>query len=243
MFAHMRKDKTRKIVAARDYLQQAIGSVGLEPTEVARGIGVNPSTINKVVSVKGLPSHAPGLDTLQKVANLTNYPLTQEVKEAYEIVGPETEPTNVTFRSHVHLAQAPNEWAMIPVLGTARAGSEGAFELNEGQPIDFIRRPMSLAGVKDAYSIYINGDSMWPKFEPNQLIIVHAKRPASPGRDVVIQIRPPHEGQAPLAYVKRLVRRTATEVEVLQFNPEKRRVFKMADVVSIHLILREDELI
>jgi|GEM_PF-3300294 len=243
MFAHMRKDKTRRIAAARAYLLQAIEVAGLEPTEIARRIDVNPSTINKVVSDKGPPGHAPGLDTLQKVANLTKVPISQEVNDAYGLTPEVEEPPNVTFRSQVNLAQAPKEWAMIPVLGTARAGAEGAFELNDGNPIDFIRRPASLAGVKDAYSIYCEGDSMWPKFEPHQLIIVHAKRPAAPGRDVVIQIRPQHEGQAPLAYVKRLVRRTATEVEVMQFNPQKRRVFKTADIVSIHLILREDELI
>jgi len=131
----------------------------------------------------------------------------------------------------------------LPVLGTA-AGSlsetEGAVVMGGG-PMEFLRRPAVLQGVQDAYVVYIVNDSMEPAFPHGEAACVHPHRPVKPGDNVVIQVR--DESGDTYAYVKVLVRRTATEVVCRQHNPPREISFPRAGVVSIHKILSVAELI
>jgi transcriptional regulator with XRE-family HTH domain len=75
-------------------------------------------------------------------------------------------------------ASDPND--LIPVRSAARGGDEQEMFLQDG-PIDFIRRPPSLQHVRDAYSIYMVGDSMNPRFRQGQLLHVNPFPPAAAG--------------------------------------------------------------
>jgi phage repressor protein C with HTH and peptisase S24 domain len=129
----------------------------------------------------------------------------------------------------------------IPVLGTAECGSDGAFNLNEG-PIDHVRRPPGQMNRKGIYCIYVEGSSMEPAYEAGDLVYVDPHRPPNVGRDVVIQLAAKGPGGEERCFLKRLVRRSGGKWRVKQFNPEKEFVFDEKDVVAVHLVLKNHEL-
>jgi phage repressor protein C with HTH and peptisase S24 domain len=111
----------------------------------------------------------------------------------------------------------------VPVWGTAAgANGDGAFLLNAlDGAIDYVRRPPALAAARDVFAIYVESDSMAPRFEPGELVYCDPRRPVVPGRYVVLTVQSEDPGEPPRSYVKRLVRRTASEVILEQFNPPK----------------------
>jgi len=106
----------------------------------------------------------------------------------------------------------------VRVLGTAVGGANGDFEMN-GEVIDLVRRPPGIRNAKDVFAIYVQGDSMSPWKEPGDLVYLQGQRPARPGDYVVIQLKPPREGDSPRAYLKRLVRSAGPALIVMQYNP------------------------
>lgn len=110
----------------------------------------------------------------------------------------------------------------LPVLGTTVGGSDdhnGSFELN-GQTIDYVMRPPGLAGARDAFALFVVSDSMAPRYEPGDLVFVHPHRPVTPGCDVVVELKGP-DGTPGQCFIKRLVRMTARELLLAQFNPPR----------------------
>lgn len=130
----------------------------------------------------------------------------------------------------------------VPVLGSAECGRDGAFTLNAGEPIDFVRRPPGQMSRRGIYCIYAEGSSMEPVYEAGDLIYVDPHRPPWPGRDVVIQLRVPGPDGEMRYFLKRLVKRSGTQWRVKQFNPEKEIVLDDRDVAAIHLVLKNHEL-
>lgn len=125
---------------------------------------------------------------------------------------------------------------MIPVLGEAVGGSDGEYLFN-GQVLDYIASPPSLANVRDAYAIYIDGESMVPRFKPGETLYVHPAKPARRGDDVIVQLRPTSDGSPPRGYVKEFVGWSGTELLLRQHNPAGEVRFARDDVVSVHPII------
>ena len=132
----------------------------------------------------------------------------------------------------------------VPVFGSAQAGSEGSFHLNMlGGPIDWARRPPGLIGVEGVFAIYVEGDSMVPWRQPGELVFIHHNRPSVPGCHVIAEIWSPEPGQPPRAFLKRLVRRTATRVELEQYNPPAIIEFEAERVGRLHRVIEWPEVL
>jgi len=129
----------------------------------------------------------------------------------------------------------------LPVYGSAVGGADGSFEMN-GQVVDFVERPPSLGGARNAYGIYVQGDSMSPRFETGWLVLVNPSRPVRKGDNVVVQLKGPDEHSAPLAYLKVFESRTPTLLVVRQFNPPRVLEWPIADVISMHRVVGIAEL-
>jgi phage repressor protein C with HTH and peptisase S24 domain len=130
----------------------------------------------------------------------------------------------------------------VPVLGSAECGSDGAFVLNVGEPIDLVRRPPGQMNRKGIYCIYAEGSSMEPVYEAGDLVYVDPHRPPHAGRDVVIQLVATGPGGEERCFLKRLVRRSGNKWRLKQFNPEKEIVLDEKDVAAVHLVLKNHEL-
>lgn len=129
----------------------------------------------------------------------------------------------------------------LPVRGTA-AGTlgKGAFQI-DGE-IDYVVRPYAVRHVKDAYAIYVVGDSMDPAHPHGELRIVHPRRPCQIGDTVVIVARFSENGPSE-AFIKRLVKRSGDRLIVEQFNPQATIEFKTDYIESCHKVLTMNDLL
>lgn len=126
---------------------------------------------------------------------------------------------------------------MLPVLGEAVGGDDGRFIFN-GQVMDYVACPPSLANVPNAYSVYVDGESMSPRYRPGETVYVHPNKPARRGDDVIVQIHPPSDdGSPPWGYIKEFVGWHGSKLVLHQYNPEKRIEFERNEVVSVHPII------
>lgn len=175
---------------------------------------------------------------------------------------PEADVAPLTARSEAVLAEgirpfrAGGPFQDLPVYGTALGHSlhfdgNGALEVEQTilEPTETIRhvqRPPALVGVKTAYCLYIQGDSMAPRHEPGDLVVVDPRKAPSPGDDVIVQLRGENGGEGAevvCALIKRLVRRSASYVELEQFNPAHRFRIETEKVAAIHRLVRMVDLL
>jgi len=135
---------------------------------------------------------------------------------------------------------APNSMPRdVPVLGTAAGSIVGAFQFDG--VVDYVRRPPALAGVPNAYALYVKGESMVPEHPPGELRFVHPGRPVRPGDAVVVQTRL-HEQEQFQAYIKRFVREDDTHVVLWQHNKPAEIKLDRRIVVAVHRVLTMNEL-
>ena len=119
---------------------------------------------------------------------------------------------------------------LIPVRSAGRGGIEQEMFLQDG-PIDYIRRPPSLAQVKDAYAIYVVGDSMQPRFRPGQLLHVNPFKPPQPGNGVVVT----KTNGAVL--IKEFVRQDGRGIHLRQYNPADTLSYPTEEVTAVHTVV------
>ncbi|HKQ43883.1 MAG TPA: helix-turn-helix domain-containing protein [Rhizomicrobium sp.] len=128
----------------------------------------------------------------------------------------------------------------LKVLGMAECGPDG-WSLWNGDVIDLIDRPAGLIGVPNAYAVYVVGASMEPRYHPGEVVHIHPGRPVDVGAYVLVQRRPKSNGEAPLAVIKRLAKRTGAKIVLEQFNPPRSFEIRTADIVSLHRVVGSGE--
>jgi phage repressor protein C with HTH and peptisase S24 domain len=124
----------------------------------------------------------------------------------------------------------------VPVFGQAAGGSDGEYHFN-GTIVDYVSCPPGLEDVPDAYAVYVDGESMSPRYEPRDTVWVHPGKPALAGDDVVVQIEDNNHGLGPRGYIKRFVGWTDKVLRLHQFNPDKELTFSRKSVVSVHPVV------
>jgi phage repressor protein C with HTH and peptisase S24 domain len=128
----------------------------------------------------------------------------------------------------------------LKVLGMAQCGADG-WSLWNGDVIDLIDRPAGLAGVPNAYAVYVVGASMEPRYHPGEVVHIHPGRPIDVGAYVLVQRKPKSAGDTPLAIIKRLAKRTGARITLEQFNPPRLFDIKAVDIVSMHRVVGSGE--
>lgn len=98
---------------------------------------------------------------------------------------------------------------------TAAEGGDGALIVSN-EAIEYVKRPQPLVGVPNAYGLYVVGDSMQPRYEQGDTVLVHPGRPPGTNVDVVLY-RADHGDH--YCIVKRLRRATKDKWLLTQWNP------------------------
>lgn len=124
----------------------------------------------------------------------------------------------------------------LPVYGAAMGGDDGAFDFN-GTVNEYVARPPILAGVANGYAVYVQGESMEPRYFAGELVHVNPNRPITPGCFVVVQIRTGDPHVPTRGLIKQFVRRTASRLHLRQFNPRGELEHELGQVLSIHRIV------
>jgi phage repressor protein C with HTH and peptisase S24 domain len=128
----------------------------------------------------------------------------------------------------------PGRGDMIPIRSAARGGGEQEMFLGDG-PIGYTPRPTNLAGVRDAYAIYMLGDSMEPRYEQGWLLHVNPFKPPIRGRDVVLY----KTNDAVL--IKQFIRWESEALILRQLNPPLELRIPREEVRDCHLVVGVDQ--
>lgn len=120
----------------------------------------------------------------------------------------------------------------LPIYASAEGG--GGSIIMTFEPIDFITRPAPLMNVRDAYAIYVVGESMAPAYEPGDTALVNPHLPPAPGRDVILSKGIDGHSEA---LIKRMVKASATDWHVQQWNPAKTFTLPRKEWVTCHIVI------
>ena len=128
----------------------------------------------------------------------------------------------------------------LPVMGTAAGALTNGFEITR-DVIDYVYRPPTLFGVREAYAIYVVSESMVPLHNPNDLRFVHPGRPIKRGDSVIIQVQ--HAANGPIeAYIKTFVSQNGEWLHAHQLNPDGNVDYLRSTVLHMHKVLTMNEL-
>ena len=128
----------------------------------------------------------------------------------------------------------------IPVYGQAIGGDDGNFIFN-GNHIADVPAPPFLRDVRDAYAVYVVGESMEPRYYAGELVYLNPGLPVKRNDFVVVQVHK-DEAAPPEGYIKRFIKATNDELVCGQFNPPKEIRFPRSQVSSVHRIVGSKEL-
>lgn len=240
-----------------DWIREGLKGQGKSQRGLAQALGINPSGVSRLLA----GARALKLDEIGKiVAYLGTAPrgwtVTTAGLEPAGIFGaallepgslgnaegePSPEAGSSIGRAQHDLPALHGLSRDLPVLGTAVGGDGGRFDFN-GEVVDYVRRPPGLDHAQGAFAIYVQGDSMAPRYEEGELVFVHPGRPPRPGCDVVVELVG-SEGEPGQSLLKRLLRRTADRLELSQFNPPKEFSVPLKKVKAVYRILSAAELL
>lgn len=140
--------------------------------------------------------------------------------------------------SKMEFAPVPESYDASPleIRGLAVCGDDGRFEFN-GEIAGYAERPESLRKVTNAYAIYSDGESMYPRFKPREVLKVNPNLPPAPGDDVVVQLRPREPGGPIECYIKEYRGRSGSVYNLWQWNPPGPFPIDVALVLAVHVIV------
>ena len=206
------------IIERATKLRMARTATGQSAAQVARALGIMPATYR---AYERGENRAP-IDAAEKIAKLFG----KTIGEVFGDDTPEISPP---------LPAPPPGGRDLPVLGSARGGSDG-FDLAAGAAaMSYTDRPANLNGVNGAYAVFVYGASMEPRYYPGEMLHVHPHRPARAGDFVVVQLA--NGGDDTHGVVKRFVSRSDDALVVEQMNPSKKISYPADDVRAVHLIV------
>lgn len=139
--------------------------------------------------------------------------------------------------ANIRIADAPIAGVRdVPVFGVAHGGDSGVFEFN-GQILGYEMRPPVLDGVREAYAVYVDGSSMYPRYKPGETVWINPNRPPKREDDVIVQLFSDDPDMPPLGFIKEFVAWTGSSLIVRQHNPGQEIKYPRERVKSVHIIV------
>lgn len=220
-------------------LNARLKELNMTGTELAAKIGSAQQAISELLN-----GHVAAPRKWREIAKVLNIP-EHDMREAMLEAGRDTDkttrlPRSLTGKTRPAGAVPVPAWGgrKIPVLGQSAGGVGGEYVFN-GTVVDYVPCPPVLDGVDTAYAVYVDGESMVPRYMPGELVYVHPGRPYRRNDDVIVQVAAEdgQDGDSPRGFIKRYLRKTATKLVLEQYNPASEIEFDLSDVVSVHTIV------
>jgi phage repressor protein C with HTH and peptisase S24 domain len=232
MLAMTKSDRAVKIGAAIRLARKRRGKV---MRELAEHIGVETAAVGNWENGHNLPS----TDNLLKLADFLHVGSSELGRGEVRFLDEQPELSDAEIVTDPAPFQGgPRD---VRVLGASVGGDDGDFTFN-GQVIGYVRRPPGIATLNDVFAVHVIGDSMEPRFEPGDMIYCSTRTPV-PGDDIVIEMFPAEGETVGKAFIKRLVRRTKSEIVCRQYNPARELVFSPYEVKSVFRVIPLRELV
>lgn len=224
----------------RQLVRRRLDELGLNMREASMKLGKNHAYLQQFLE-RGVPRALPE-DVREQLAALLGC-TEGELRQRGGSPPDHFTPPRVREAPEIPPAQSlPRD---IPIRGTGRGDNDGNGDFTfNGEVAGYVRRPPGLAGVRNAFALYVQGDSMSPWREPGQLVYVHPDRPPRIGDHVIVEMRPDEDGENGTVWIKKLVSRAGDGSLVLrQYNPPNDRIrLKGERVLRIYRVMEWDEL-
>lgn len=233
-------------IMANEWIGERLRSLKKNKSGLARALGVDPARVSEIiggrrnVQVSELPRMAEILEMppAQLIELLTprnngrSSIAGGEVQSAALPLPPDSADTHKSERLSL-----PQWSRSLPIFGAETSGcdDDNGFVLN-GDVADYAERPPSLTGAKNAYGVYVQNDSMAPRFEIGWLLLINPSRPVRKGDNVVIQIRQPDQ-MAVRSFLALFEDKTPTRLAARQLNRSQRLEWSLDEVQAIHRIV------
>jgi phage repressor protein C with HTH and peptisase S24 domain len=212
------------------WFHQALEQAGHTQADLARHLGLPPSAVSRMLRGERQ------MKLLEAVQTAQFLDVSQEevLRHAGDADAPPAEPARRGRPPRSVLSPgAPPRHEMMPIRSAARGGGEQ--QMFQDGPVGYTPRPANLAGVRDAYAVYMVGDSMEPRYEQGWLLHVNPFKPPIRGRDVVVY----KTDEAVL--IKQFVGWNGDTLVLRQLNPEDTLRIPRGEVRECHLIVGVDQ--
>jgi phage repressor protein C with HTH and peptisase S24 domain len=213
------------------WFHQALERAGHTQADLARHLGLPPSAVSRMLRGER------NMKLLEAVQTAQFLGVSQEevLRRAGDTDAPPPEPARRGRppRAATGLGPAPR-YDTMPIKSAGRGGNDQRMFLEDG-PIGYTARPANLAGVRDAYAIYMVGDSMEPRYMQGWLLHVNPFKPPIRGRDVVVY-KPDQS-----VLIKQFVGWSGDTLVLRQLNPEETLRIPRGEVTECHLIVGVDQ--
>ena len=213
------------------WFQGALDRAGVSQADLARHLGLAPSAVSRML--KG-ERQMKLLEAVQ-VAGFLGVSQDEILRHAgEESTAPPAEPGRRGRPPRAPSVFPAVRQDALPIRSAARGGNDQEMFLGDG-PIGYTPRPSNLAGVRDAYAIYMIGDSMEPRYIQGWLLHVNPFKPPTRGRDVVVY----KNDQAVL--IKQFIGWNDDALVLRQLNPEETLRIPRNEVAECHLVVGVDQ--
>ena len=216
------------------WFQQSLERIGATQADLARHLRLAPSAVSRML--KG-ERQMKQVETVQIASFLRVSPeevLRHAVAEPPAQSSPELpRPGRGRPPAAVSSAGLPRVADLIPIRGAGRGGSDQTMFLADG--LGYTPRPANLGGIREAYAIYMVGDSMEPRYEPGWLLHVNPFKPPTRGRDVVVY------RQDNAVLIKQFIGWEGDTLVLRQLNPADTLRVPRAEVRECHLVVGADQ--
>lgn len=122
----------------------------------------------------------------------------------------------------------------FPIYAAAQGGN--GHLIVHSDVMEYVKRPVVLEGVPDAYGILITGTSMIPAYRPNDMALVHPRRPPERETDVILFDHDHRTGDAK-AMIKHLLSFNDKSWKLEQYNPAETFTEHRADWPICHQVV------
>ncbi len=228
-----------------DWIRQGLKRPGKSQDGLAAALGVHPAQISRLLAgTRRLRvDELAAISAYLGVTPETGAPLASPMSTDDD--GAALDPAHLNTGRRATAPTFGDLTRDLPVRGVAIGGEHGRgdFRFN-GEVVDHLRRPPRLGGAKDAFVIYLTGDSMFPRFKEGAPVYIHPGQPPRVGDDVLVELHPEREGEAGAAMVKILVARTSTKLKLAQYNPATTKIeLDMRKVKNVFRVVPYEELL
>ena len=143
------------------------------------------------------------------------------------------------------LAENSHRWRALPIerlplLRSIAAGEWGAsgsrielHSIERSRPSGSVERPASLAADRRAFAIEWTSGAMWPRFRAGRRLIVSPAATVAVGDDVLVALA------GDKALIGELASRSASKIELRQYNPDVTFPVDAAAIVAMHKVVGE----
>lgn len=171
---------------------------GLSQAQLARAIGIKQQSLDSVEN--------------GKTARSKFMPeIVAELGLAPEDVGLPKETAEQGFIPASQILQPGRDFPIY----SAVEGGPGEI-IRSTDPVDWYPRPSPVAHVKEAYGLFVIGESMVPEFDPGDIALINPILPPLPGKPCIFYTELHGEARAT---IKRFQRASAAVWHVYQHNP------------------------